>query len=302
MNDPADIRDRRHLTDQDILTLNFIKTDVPFVFRRHYREGLRSHIFEVHDPESVALEKYGVTENGIRIFPRSAPFAMLRLMRYRFHSAGEALAEIERFHTMRGFLTTDFVADSEEFLVDYRIHGRMELLLCGFQEYVAGEIFDPWAFERYPATLSSLADQVLSLQDTGMTKRGFLDLLEQNGRQFVKASKRMMDQAGLIPDLSGVGNLILTKDACFKLVDINNISRVRFSPDVYIDDKGYPVCDKSMEVLAILEEHFFDIPRTHLVQKDPVYRLFLDPGRLDRVREKEKAFLKAFHDSGSSGM
>ncbi|MCF8044808.1 MAG: hypothetical protein K9J83_03020 [Desulfarculaceae bacterium] len=292
MNDPADIRDRRHLTGHDILALNFVKTDVPFVFRRHFREGLRSHIFELHDPESVALEKNGVMENGVRIFPRSVPFAMLRLMRYRFSSAGEALAEIERFHTLLRFLTTDFVADSEEFVVDYRIHGKMELLLCGFQEYVAGEVFDPWAFERYPGTLSSLADQVSALRDTGMPESRFLDLLERNARRFVAALKQMMDRAGLIPDLSGVGNLIVTKDARLKLVDINNISRVCFTPDVYIDDKGYPVCDKSVEVLAILEEHFFGTPRPDMIRKDPVYRVFLEPDRLGLVREKEKAFLK----------
>jgi hypothetical protein len=292
MNDPVDIRDRRHLSHRDIPTLNFVKTDVPFVFRRHFREGLRSHIFEVHDPESVAIEKNGVVENGVRFFPRSFPFAMLRLMRYRFQSVGGALGEIERFHTMRRFLTTDFVADSEEFVVDYRIHGRMEPMVCGFQEYVAGEIFDPWAFKRHPVTLPGLADQVLSLQDTGMPRGNFLDLVNRNAKQFVNASKRMMDRAGLIPDLSGVGNLILTKEARFKLVDINNISRVCFHPKVYIDDKGYPVCDKSVEVLAILEEHFFGIHRPDLVRKDPVYRFFLDPDRLERVREKEKAFLK----------
>ena len=292
MNDPADIRDRRYLSHRDIPGLNFIKIDVPFVFRRHFREGLRSHIFEVHDPESVAIEKNGVAENGVRIFPRSVPFAMLRLMRYRFHSAGEALAEIERFHTMRRFLTTDLVADSEEFVVDYRIQGHMEPMVCGFQEYVAGEIFDPWAFERHPGTLPGLADQVLSLQDTGMPRGEFLDLVDRNARRFVKASKRMMNRSGLIPDLSGVGNLILTKDARFKLVDINNITHVCFDPKVYIDDKGYPVCDKSVEVLAILEEHFFGIHRPDLVRKDPVYRFFLEPDRLDRVREKEKAFLK----------
>lgn len=292
MNEPVDIRDRRHLTGQDILSLNFVKNDVPFVFRRHFREGLRSHIFEVHDPDSVAVEKNGIREKGVRVFPRSTPFSMLRLMRYRFFSPGEALAEIERFHTLLRFLTTDFVADSEEFVADYRIHGRMELMLCGFQEYVAGEIFDPWAFERYPGTFSNLADQVQSLRDTGMSKSKFLDLLQRNGRRFVAASKRMIDRAGLVPDLSGVGNLIVTKEARLKLVDINNISKVCSGPDVYIDDKGYPVCDKSVEVLAILEEHFFDISRPDLIRKDPVYRVFLEPDRLDRVREKEKAFLK----------
>ncbi len=292
MNEPEDIRDRGYLTRADILALNFVRQSAPFVFRRHYREGLRSHIFEVHSPGTVATEKNGAVENGIRVFPRSVPFAMLRLMRHRFKTVEEALLEIERFHTLRGYLTTDFVADSEEFLADYRIHGRMELILCGFQGYVEGEIFDPWAFERYPGALSSLADQVRLLQSTRVSRGNFLDLLERNVKQFVKALKRMVDQAGLIPDLSGVGNLILTKDARFKLVDINNISRVSFDPDVYIDDKGYPVCDKSVEVLAILEEHFFKIPRSDLVRKEPVYRFFLEPGRLHRVREKEKDFLR----------
>ncbi|EFK09225.1 conserved domain protein [delta proteobacterium NaphS2] len=39
----------------------------------------------------------------------------------------------------------EYMANSNEFLVDYRIHGQYETLLCGLQEYVEDEILDPWA-------------------------------------------------------------------------------------------------------------------------------------------------------------
>jgi hypothetical protein len=51
-----DIRDRETLQHGDIVSLNFIRADCPYVFRRHFRCGLRSHILEVLDPEAVRRE------------------------------------------------------------------------------------------------------------------------------------------------------------------------------------------------------------------------------------------------------
>ena len=55
-----DIRDRPRLEHLDIIELNFIRDPGDFLFRRHYRMGLRSHIMEVLKPADVTIEKNGI--------------------------------------------------------------------------------------------------------------------------------------------------------------------------------------------------------------------------------------------------
>lgn len=91
----------------------------------------------------------------------------------------------------------------------------------------------------------------------------------------------------LIPDLAGVGNLLLTRAGEIKLVDINNISEV--SPDtvVPLDDRGYPVCDKSIAVLFHLEQK---LTGRSPQRDDPPYGRFLNPERIEKVKAAERRF------------
>ncbi len=85
----------------------------------------------------------------------------------------------------------------------------------------------------------------------------------------------------------GVGNLLLTPQGGVKLVDINNISRVSPDPTIPLDDRGYPVCDKSIAVLFHIEKRLAGrSPR----RDEPLYAPFLNPDRIARVREAEERF------------
>jgi hypothetical protein len=97
----------------------------------------------------------------------------------------------------------------------------------------------------------------------------------------------MISEVRFIPDLAGAGNLIVTRTGHVKLVDINNISPVAFDDAIPLDDKGYPVCDKSIEALALMEAKFLG---RAIDGNEAVYRHFLDPARLERVRDHEAAF------------
>jgi hypothetical protein len=70
-------------------------------------------------------------------------------------------------------------------------------------------------------------------------------------------------------------------------VDINNISPVFFDSQVHLDEKGYPVCDKSIEALSLLEEKIFGRP---VDMDDDIYRFFLNPLRSNAVKKKEALF------------
>ena len=60
-----------------------------------------------------------------------------------------------------------------------------------------------------------------------------------------------------------------------------------FHDTIPIDDKGYPSCDVSMDVLSILER---DILQKGLPPDDPLYRHFLTPERKKEVKRLEKIF------------
>jgi len=94
------------------------------------------------------------------------------------------------------------------------------------------------------------------------------------GRGFVLRLKGLISEAGYVPDLAGSGNLILTAAGLIKLVDINNVSRVSFDSSIPLDDRGYPVCDKSVEALSMLEKNLAGRP---LDPEDKIYKVFSGP-------------------------
>jgi len=287
-----DIRDKVQISSEDIAALNFIRDSGRFVFRKHFRQGLRSRIMEVLDRRDVRIEEAGKIVNEIRCFPRARPLFMLRIFITRFNCLEDALQEAGMFKIIEKYLGVGHIAVSDEFVVDYIRAGRRDILLCGLQEYVEGEILDPWGlFPDNP--LVALVSQVLgkSRGSRSGTRKALARRVYENTDDLIRRLRTMIIEANYIPDLSGFGNLILTPSGNIKLVDINNICPVSFGDDIPLDDKGYPACDKSIEVLAILEQKLLRRP---LDMKDAIYRIFLDPGRMRKVNVLEKKFKAEF--------
>jgi hypothetical protein len=213
---------------------------------------------------------------------------MLRLFRTRFGSAREALEELERVKLVTRFLVPDHVAMSNEFLVDYRKSHARDILLCGLQEYVEGEVLDPWSPLDRPQILSLF--RRMAREDARKDEDGaerWLQRVRLQARELVFRLKRMILEAHHVPDLAGVGNLLVTRGGQIRLVDINNISRVTFAPAVPLDDRGYPVCDKSIEALFLLETK---LTGSAASTEENIYKTYLDPERMKRVREAERRF------------
>ena len=119
-----DIRDRPALRQDDITDLNFIRSPNRYIFNRHYRAGLRSHIMEVLNRKDWDKGEMGVIEDGLTRFPRARPLKMLRIFRTRFKNLTEAKEELRRVKVIQAYLAPDHLASSEEFLVSYRANGR----------------------------------------------------------------------------------------------------------------------------------------------------------------------------------
>jgi hypothetical protein len=277
----VDIREKPYVNHQDIAALNFFRDTGNYVFRRHYRSGLRSHILQVLKTTDVQREQAGTIIDGLRWFPRAKPSKMLRIFRLRFHSLAEAFAEIGRVKTIGDYLEPEQYARSNEFLVDYRTPYGHDVLLCGLQEFVPGEALDPWGFV-HREDLADLFARMANGSHTDLEKESakFVRTVCRNAARFIRMIKKMILEANYIPDLAGVGNLLLTPDGHIKLVDINNISKVLFDPKIRVDDRGYPVCDKSVQALALLEEKLLE---KALDKESPIYRVFLEPCRLQEV-------------------
>ncbi|HCY83789.1 MAG TPA: hypothetical protein DHV36_01490 [Desulfobacteraceae bacterium] len=289
----TDIRNQAHLSGEDVKKLNFIKDSDRFVFRKFYRSGLRSHIFEVVRTGEVHQESAGVVKDGIRIFPRAVPVKMFRIFRSRFTSKEDIFFEIKRYKTLLDHLGPEFIARSEEFIADYRDGGTSRLLLCGLQEYVAGEILDPWRLtgkENLRALLSSMP------HESDLETR--LDCAVSRIETFVKRIRSLMAASGRIPDLAGIGNLILTPEGGIKLVDINNIVKIRMNAYIPMDDKGYPACDVSIQVLHILETKLLG---KDLSDSDPLFKHFLQPRRLKQVKSIEREFYRTLNNPKNAG-
>jgi len=278
-----DIRDRPYLEVEDVVALNFIRHPSRYLFRRHYRTGLRSHLFEVLDPGDVEIEASGIRIGDHLSFPRARPLKMLRLFRARFMNLDDALQEIARVQLIMRHLSPVHVARSDELLVDYRLGKTREILLCGLQEYVSGEILNPWGTldDRTLAEMMMRASPASAGLKTAHPP-GLIENVKSQVQSFVSKVKKMIVQAGHIPDLAGIGNLILTADGRLKLVDINNVSPVLLDQTVYTDDHGYPVCDKSIEALVLLERKILGRP---LSENDGIYETFLEPLRMKAVAQ-----------------
>jgi hypothetical protein len=177
------------------------------------------------------------------------------------------------------------MARSNEFLVDFTGRGQREPILCGLQEYMQGETINPWN-RLDDEELASLKER-MPYPECPEPQGEWIANARTQAERFVLRLKDLISEAGYVPDLAGSGNLILTPSGLIKLVDINNISRVSFDSSIPLDDRGYPVCDKSVEALSMLEKNL--VGRC-LDPGDPIYRVFLAPARMEKVRSLERHF------------
>ena len=282
----TDIRDQSHLPGEALATLNFLQTPDQYIFRKYYRFGLRSHIFEILLKKDVIKAQRGEMIDGIRCFPRALPIRMLRILRNRFNTIDQVFKEIKKYKILYRYLGPDLIACSEEFIVDYTGTGVHQMVLCGLQEFVQGEILDPWKIytENYLNDMYRFLSSEKAISDASLKAR-------EQIKKFVGGIHCMIRESGFIPDLAGTGNLILTPGGGIKLVDINNIVPLSFEDQIPIDDKGYPACDISVEVLSIIEHKLLGCAET---KKDPIYRHFLNDRRRENVKVLEKQFYKSF--------
>ena len=247
---------------------------------------------EVLHPTDVVTENTGTLIDGIRQFPRAVPSNMFRLFRTRFATFEEAWAEIERVKILSEYLAPEFMAYSYECIVEYHGPHGSELMLCGFQEYIEGDILDPWTILE--------AESLLPVIYKTMRDRGVIMFLSSDewvaetrkkGAQLIGRLKHMITDSGYIPDLAGIGNLIIKPNGEICLVDINNISPVYGDSTIPLDEKGYPVCDKSVEALSLIEKKIVGRP---INMDEIIYRQFLTSQRKNLVQEKVELFSETF--------
>ncbi|GAI91748.1 unnamed protein product, partial [marine sediment metagenome] len=217
-----DIRDKPYIDHKDVLGLNFIKDPGIYIYRRHYRQGLRSHIMEVLDPKDVENETKGIIIDSLKLYPRAQPLKMLRIFRTRFNTLRDAEKEVRKVKIIDTYLAPDHLARSIEFIVHYTRHGKRELLLCGLQEYANGEILDPWNHLDNDHLFLLLRDMRFEkVEDTVMMTDQWVRSIRKKTENFIQKLKQMIMETNYVPDLAGVGNLILTRSGNIKLVDIN---------------------------------------------------------------------------------
>jgi hypothetical protein len=209
---------------------------------------------------------------------------MLRIFRRRFLDAREALEDIARLRVVERYLPAAQIARSEEFLSDYLSPRGPEVLLCGLQVFVEGIELDPWA-QSLPGELRDAL--VLQVPGPVAAVPAFSQRLCASAARFVHCTRRMIRETGTIPDLAGRGNLRVTAEGVIVLVDINNISSECYAEGIPLDDRGYPVCDKSVEAMTLLERRFCGV-RTP--ESDPLRRHFFHPARRRRVQELDASF------------
>ncbi|MBW1889704.1 MAG: hypothetical protein JRI93_04140 [Deltaproteobacteria bacterium] len=283
-----DIRDRKTITHEDVLGLNFIRKPSKFYFRGHFREGLRSRIIQILDPRDVRIETRGVMREGIRRYPLARPLRMLRIFRRPVAALNDLKDEILNYQILQEHLPAAYFAASSEFLVDYEKPGGREIVLCGLQKFVDGESLDPWnprILESVKAYYRTRAPREHTDPEAFAARK--VNVLQQHTQAVIRHLKNMAHKTRRIPDLAGIGNILFTLSATIHLVDINNISRISVDSAIPIDDKGYPACDKSIEALALLERGVLGRP---VDSQEELYRIFLNPERMRRVRKIEKKF------------
>jgi hypothetical protein len=280
-----DIRDKSHISHEDVLSLNFIRKPGAYEFRKYHKQGLRSHIMEVLDPGDVLKQNKGEVVDGIRIFPWAKPLKILRIFRTKFWSTKEVFEEIKKLKIVEKYLPDDSYAKSDEFIVDYIWNNNRDFILCGLQEYVEGEVLNPWD----PISKIQLAGLFTPMEGHGfqMTSEQLIQKFYKKVEHFIACVKKMILKANYVPDFAGVENLLITPTGNIKLVDINNISKVFLEPEIRLDDKGYPVCDKSIEAISMLEKKLLGKP---IDKTERLYKTFLDPQRMKAVGELEEKF------------
>lgn len=283
-----DIRDKSYITHEDVLALNFIRKPGAYVFRKYHKQGLRSHIMEVLDPGDFLKQNKGEIVDRIRVFPWAKPLKMLRIFRTKFFSTKEVFEEIKKLKIVEKYLPQDSYAKSDEFIVDYIWNKNRDFILCGLQEYVEGEILNPWD----PISKHQLAGLFAPMEGYGtngfqMTSEQLIHKFQKKVEHFIARVKKMILEANYIPDFAGVENLLITPTGNIKLVDINNISKVSLGPEISLDDKGYPVCDKSIEAISMLEKKLLG---KSIDKTERLYKVFLDPQRMKEVGALEEKF------------
>jgi hypothetical protein len=240
----------------------------------------------------VVAENTGTLVDGVRQFPRAVPLIMFRIFRTQFKTFEEAWAEIERVKILSKYLAPEFMAHSYECIVEYHGPHGSELMLCGFQEYIEGDIIDPWTILEAESLLPVIYK---TMRDRGVTMPLSSDEwvadARKKGSQLIGRLKRMINHSGYIPDLAGVGNLIITPNGEICLVDINNISPVYSDATIPLDEKGYPVCDKSVEALSLIEQKIVGRP---INMEEKPYKQFLSSQRKNSVQEKVELFSAKF--------
>jgi len=242
---------------------------------------------QVIDPAAAAAESTGVVVDGIRRYPRARPIRMLRIFRTIFPSRESAIQELKSYTLLRRYLPAGSFAASTEILVDYRLQDRCDILLCGFQDFVEGGVVEPWSIRGPEDIAGMLAD----MARPGLSSRTASAVCAAGARAFIRRMvaglKKMITDAGHIPDLAGLGNIKLTPEGRLILVDINNISRVHTDDRIHLDDKGYPAADKSIQALFILETRLLGEPVSH---RSSLYDRFLAPDRMAEVDAHVRVF------------
>ena len=284
----TDIRDNSRIAHEDVLALNFIRKPGAYVFRKYHKQGLRSHIMEVLNPEDLIKQNKGEIVDGIRIFPWAKPLKILRIFRTKFFSTEEVFEEIKKLRIVEKYLPADSYAKSDEFIVDYIWNNNRDFILCGLQEYVEGEVLNPWD----PISEHHLARLFAPMEGYGtnefqMTSEQRIQKFYKKVEHFTVCVKKMILEANYVPDFAGVENLLITPTGNIKLVDINNISKVLLGPKISLDDKGYPVCDKSIEAISMLEKKLLG---KSIDKTEKLYKIFLAPQRMKEVGALEEKF------------
>jgi len=202
--------------------------------------------------------------DGSLDYSLATPLFILRIFKRKLDlkNVTEEKQKAEIIETYLG----EFCAYSHEFITPYKINNiEVPPLLCGLQEYVKGQDFDPWSKKDNP--------KILNLEKS----IGFLDNI-----------KRLIVLERLIPDLAGIKNIrIDERSGILKLVDMNNINPLVFTDNIYLDDRSYPIIDKSVEALSLIEKILTgDLDRSYL------YPYFLNPERMKRVNQIDSEFHK----------
>ncbi len=293
---PIDIRDKSHISHKDIIGLNFIRDTGIYFFRKYNKQGLRSQIIELLNSADVKKQNRGELVDGTLFFPWAKPIAILRIFRARFNCLEDVFEEIRKLKIVEKYLPPDSYAKSIEFIVDYIRDGKCDFILCGLQDYVEGEALNPWDLSNE----NNLADLFTRMKAEGrnpleMTTEQLIKKAKNKAENFIQSVKNLILEAKYIPDFAGVENLILTPTGNIKLVDINNISKVSFGPSISLDDKDYPVCDKSIEAISVLEQALLERP---FDKTETIYSIFLAPQRMKKVKKLEEKFHLSMSVSG----